>query len=90
MVSDPETKEFKFVFKKRRLMDNFDPYPMDIRSCIHLFINKYKYGCFIHYTSFNSVTLKLKHTFTLLVAGPSSCGKSTFVIRLLESRKQLL
>jgi len=33
--------------------------------------------------------LKLKHPFTLLVAGPSSCGKSNFVMRLLECREQL-
>jgi len=24
VVSEPETKEFKFVFKKRRLIDNID------------------------------------------------------------------
>jgi uridine kinase len=35
------------------------------------------------------MTLKLQHPLTLIVAGPSSCGKSTFVIRLLECRKQL-
>jgi septin family protein len=35
------------------------------------------------------MTLKLQHPFTLIVAGPSSCGKSTFVIRLLECREQL-
>jgi len=35
------------------------------------------------------MTLKLNHPFTLTVAGPSSCGKSTFVIRLLECREQL-
>ena len=35
------------------------------------------------------MTLKLKHPFTLNVAGPSCCGKSTFVIRLLECREQL-
>jgi len=35
------------------------------------------------------MTLKLQHPFTLLVAGSSSCGKSTFVIRLLECREQL-
>jgi len=35
------------------------------------------------------MTLKLQHPFTLFVAGPSSCGKSTFVIRLLECKKQL-
>jgi len=34
------------------------------------------------------MTLKL-HPFSLIVAGPSSCGKSTFVIRLLECREQL-
>jgi len=33
--------------------------------------------------------LKLQHPFTLIVAGPSSCGKSTFVIRLLDCREQL-
>ena len=27
VVSEPETKEYKFVFKKRRLMDNFDSIP---------------------------------------------------------------
>ena len=35
------------------------------------------------------MTLKLQHPFTLIVAGPSSCGKSTFVIRLLEHMEQL-
>jgi septin family protein len=35
------------------------------------------------------MTLKLQHPFTLIVAGPSSCGKSTFVIRLLECREQV-
>jgi GTPase SAR1 family protein len=33
--------------------------------------------------------LKLQHPFTILVAGPSSCGKTTFVIRLLECREEL-
>ena len=33
------------------------------------------------------MTLKLQ--FTLIVAGPSICGKSTFVIRLFEFREQL-
>ena len=27
VVSEPETKEYKVVFKKRRLMGNFDPLP---------------------------------------------------------------
>jgi hypothetical protein len=35
------------------------------------------------------MTLKLQHSFILIIAGPSSCGKSTFVIRLLECREQL-
>jgi GTPase SAR1 family protein len=35
------------------------------------------------------MTLKLQHTFTLIVAGPSSCGKSTFVIRLLDCKEQI-
>jgi len=35
------------------------------------------------------MTFKLKHPFTLIVAGRSCCGKSTFVIRLLECREQL-
>jgi len=35
------------------------------------------------------MTLKLKHPFTLIIAGPSSCGKSTYVIRLLKCREQL-
>jgi len=35
------------------------------------------------------MTPKLQHPFTLIVAGRSSCGKSTFVIRLLECRDQL-
>ena len=32
---------------------------------------------------------KMQHPFTLIVAGPSSCGKSTFVIRLLKCSEQL-
>jgi hypothetical protein len=35
------------------------------------------------------MTLQLEHPFTLIVAGPSACGKSTFVIRLIECREQL-
>ena len=35
------------------------------------------------------MTLRLQHPFTLIVAGPSSCGKSTLVNRLLEWREQL-
>ena len=27
VVSEPEMKQYKFVFKKRRLMDNFDSLP---------------------------------------------------------------
>jgi len=27
VVSEPETKEYKFVFRKRRLMHNFDSLP---------------------------------------------------------------
>jgi hypothetical protein len=35
------------------------------------------------------MTLKLQHPFTPIIAGPGSCGKSTFVIGLLEYRKYL-
>ena len=35
------------------------------------------------------MTLKLEHPFTLIVAGPSCCGKYTLVIRLLECREKL-
>jgi hypothetical protein len=35
------------------------------------------------------MTLQLQHPFTLIVGGPRACGKSTFVIRLLECREQL-
>jgi len=35
------------------------------------------------------MALKLQHPFTLIVAGPRSCGTSTFVIRLLECREHL-
>jgi septin family protein len=35
------------------------------------------------------MTLKLQHPFTLIAAGTNSCGKSTFVIRLLECREEL-
>ena len=38
--------------------------------------------------SFHSITSKMQHPFTLTVAVPSSCGKSKFVIRLLERREQ--
>jgi hypothetical protein len=33
--------------------------------------------------------LKLQHPFTPIVAGRSSCGKSSLVIRLLECREQI-
>jgi hypothetical protein len=32
------------------------------------------------------MTFKLQHSFTLIVGGPKACGKSTFVIRMLECR----
>jgi len=35
------------------------------------------------------MTLKLQFPFTILVASPSSCSKSTLVLRLLECREQL-
>jgi hypothetical protein len=35
------------------------------------------------------MTLKLQHPITILVAGRSSCAKTTFVIRLLQYREQL-
>jgi septin family protein len=35
------------------------------------------------------MTLNPQHSFTLIVAGPSARGKTTFVIRLLECREQL-
>ena len=35
------------------------------------------------------MTLNLKHPFTIIVAGPCSCGNSTFVIRFLFCREQL-
>jgi len=35
------------------------------------------------------MTLKLEHPYMLIVAGPSSCVKYTFVIRMLECREQL-
>jgi len=91
VVSEPETKEYKVVLKSAGLWTTLTPFPMDIGYVFtYLFIsNKYKYGRFTHYTSFKSITLKLKHPFMLVVAGPSSCGKSTFVIRLLEYREQL-
>jgi len=51
-------------------------------------MNKYKQGRFAHYTSFHIMT-KLQHPFTLIVANPSSCGKSNFVVRLLECMRHL-
>jgi dephospho-CoA kinase len=35
------------------------------------------------------MTLKLQHSFTIIVAGPISYGKSTFVTHMLECREQL-
>jgi len=35
------------------------------------------------------MTLKLQRPFTLIVAGPCSCGKLTFVIRLVECGEQV-
>jgi len=40
-------------------------------------------GAVAHFSSFCIITLKLQRPFTLIVAGPSSCAKSTSVIRLL-------
>jgi len=46
-------------------------------------------GAIAHFISFYSVSLKLQHPLTLIAAGPSSCSKSTFVIRILEYTEQL-
>ena len=130
VVSEPETKEYKVVFKKRRLKDNFDSLPYGYNQFVYLyrilfirlficrsvylyrilFIHVYLFiytdiyllrpgfgaiyfginrDVFGHQKSFYSMTLKLQHPFTLIVAGTSSCGKSTFVIRLIECREQL-
>ena len=35
------------------------------------------------------MTLKLQHPFTLIVAEANSCGRSTFVIRLIECREKI-
>jgi len=48
-----------------------------------------KRDVFEHYKSFYIMTLKLQHPFTLIVAGPNSCGKSKLVIRLIECREPL-
>jgi len=53
---------------------------------IYLGINRDVLG---HYKSFQSMTLKLQHLFALIVAGPISCGKTIFEIRLIECREQL-
>jgi len=44
---------------------------------------------FTHYTSLHTMTLKLKHTFIIIVARRGICRISTFVIRLLPIRRQL-
>ena len=38
VASEPETKEYKVVFKKRRLMENFDSVPYGCEEFIYLFI----------------------------------------------------
>jgi len=38
---------------------------------------------------FHSMTLKLQHPFTQFFAGPTICGKSTFVIQLLECKENI-
>jgi len=35
------------------------------------------------------MSLKLQHPFIIIVAGPRRCGKSSFLIRLIECRQQL-
>jgi len=82
VLSEPETKEDKVVWRSAGLWTTLTPFHMDISN---LFINR---GALTNQNSFHSMTLKLQHPFALTVAGPSSC-KSKFVIRLLECRQQL-
>ena len=37
VVSEPETMEYKFVFKKRRLIDNFDSLPCGHNYIVYLY-----------------------------------------------------
>ena len=43
----------------------------------------------MHFTSSWIMILKMQHPFALIVSGSSSCGKPTFLIRLLECKKQI-
>jgi len=40
VVSEPETKGYKVVFKERRLMDNFDSLPYGFQLFIYFCINR--------------------------------------------------
>ena len=36
------------------------------------------------------MTLALKHPFTVIIAGPSSCGKTRFVFRLVDNIDRMI
>lgn len=49
----------------------------------------YLINCFIHYVSFAMEYPKLQHPFTMVIAGPTGCGKSYFVRDLLSAKGEM-
>ena len=47
-------------------------------------MQKIKSGLHTSLTSFANMDTSFKHPFTCIVAGPTGCGKTTFVTRLLR------
>jgi len=61
VVSEPETKEYKVVFKK--LMDNVDSLSYYMRN-LFIYLFCISRGAIVQYNSFHSITLKMQHPFT--------------------------
>lgn len=50
----------------------------------------YKNSCFVSFKSVVIMTLALQHPFTAIVAGPTGCGKSAWVLRLIDNAREMI